>query len=53
MQQMINNNNNINDIETIMQNSKFINYDNINNMPQIMERLKYGRESKICYLDLL
>lgn len=53
MQQMIHNNANDNELEMLLHNSKFIDYNNINRMPEIIQVLQNGRESKLCFLDYL
>lgn len=39
MQQMIHNNANANELEMLLRNSKFIDYNNINRMPEIIQIL--------------
>ena len=50
---MIHNNANANELEMLLRNSKFIDYNNINRMPEIIQVLQNGRESKLCFLDYL
>lgn len=50
---MIHKNANDNEIEMLIHNSKIIDYNNIDRMPEIIQVLKNGRESKLCFLEFI